>query len=93
MRMEMMAMWLEMDEKNIRRVLLEAGETLAGVQDEIVLDFSSVLRLDPCSLRAMEEFTALAADKSVKVVLRGVNVGVYKVLKLVKLASRFSFVN
>jgi hypothetical protein len=29
----------------------------------------------------------------VKVVLRGVNVGVYKVLKLVKLASRFSFVS
>lgn len=91
--MEMIAVWLEMDEKNVRRALQEAGEKLAGVQDEIVLDFSSVLRIDSCSLRAMEEFTGLAADKGVKVVLRGVNVGVYKVLKLMKLASRFSFVN
>ena len=35
----------------------------------------------------------MADDKGVKVVLRGVNVGVYKVLKLVKLTSRFSFVS
>ena len=52
-----------------------------------------MLRLDSRSLLAIEEFTTLAADKGVRVVLRGVNVGVYKVLKLVKLASRFSFVN
>jgi anti-anti-sigma regulatory factor len=93
MRMDMIAMWLEMDEKNFRRALQEAGGKLASVQDEIILDFSSVLRLDPCSLRAVEEFTVLAADKGIKVILRGVNVGVYKVLKLVQLASRFSFVD
>jgi anti-anti-sigma regulatory factor len=91
--METIAMWLEIDEQNFRRALQEAGEKLASIQDEIVLDFSSVLRIDPCSLRAMEEFTSMAADKGVKVVLRGVNVGVYKVLKLVRLASRFSFLN
>ena len=34
---------------------------------------------------------SIADEKGVKVVLRGVNVDVYKVLKLVKLASRFSF--
>jgi len=93
MRMDMIAMWLEMDEKNFHRALQEAGGKLASVQDEIILDFSSVLRLDPCSLRAVEEFTVLAADKGIKVILRGVNVGVYKVLKLVQLASRFSFVD
>ena len=90
--METIAVWLEMDEKNVRRTLQEAEEKLAGVQDEIILDFSSVLRIDPGALQAIEEFTAVAAGKGVKVVLRGVNVGIYKVLKLVRLASRFSFV-
>jgi len=41
----------------------------------------------------MEELACIADDKGVKVELRGVNVAVYRVLKLVKLASRFSFVN
>jgi hypothetical protein len=41
----------------------------------------------------MEEFASAADEKSVKVVLCGVNVGAYKVLKLAKLASRFSFSN
>jgi anti-anti-sigma regulatory factor len=91
--MEMIALWLEIDEKDVLRALQEAGEKLESVQGELVLDFSSVLRLDSRSLRAMEEFTSMAAEKGVKVVLRGVNVGVYKVLKLVRLASRFSFVN
>lgn len=91
--METIAVWLEMDEKNVSRTLQEAGEKLAGVQDEIILDFSSVLRIDPGVLQAIEEFTAIAAGKGAKVVLRGVNVGVYKVLKLVRLASRFSFVS
>jgi anti-anti-sigma regulatory factor len=91
--METIAMWLEMDQKNVRRALQEAGEKLVGVQEEIILDFSSVLRIDLGALQAIEEFTALAAGKGVKVVLRGVNVGVYKVFKLVRLASRFSFVN
>ena len=90
--METIAVWLEMDEKNVSLTLQEAGEKLAGVQDEIILDFSSVLRIDPGALQAIEEFTAVAAGKGVKIVLRGVNVGVYKVLKLVRLASRFSFV-
>jgi anti-anti-sigma regulatory factor len=91
--MEMIAMWIEMDEKNMLRAFEEAGEKLQSVQGELILDFSSVLRLDSCSLRAIEEFTSMAADKGVKVVLRGVNVGIYKVLKLVMLASQFSFVN
>ena len=86
-------MLLKMDETNVHRALQEAGEKLESIQGELVLDFSSVLRIDASSLRAMEEFTSMAADKGVKVILRGVNVGVYKVLKLVKLASCFSFVN
>jgi len=89
----MIPVWLKIDEASVVQALQEAGEKLDGVEGEVALDFSSVRRIDPSALRAMEEFAGIAADKSVKVVLRGVNIGVYKVLKLVKLAWRFSFAN
>jgi len=52
-----------------------------------------VRRIDATALRALEEFARVADEKAVKVVLRGVSVDVYKVLKLVKLTRRFSFLN
>ena len=91
--MAMIAGWLKIDEEHVVQALQEAGEKLDGVEGEVVLDFSSVRRINPSALRGVEEFAGIADDKGVKVALRGVNVGVYKVLKLVKLASRFSFVN
>ncbi|MGA3056025.1 MAG: STAS domain-containing protein [Candidatus Korobacteraceae bacterium] len=91
--MAMIAVWLKIDEERIVQALQEAGEKLDSVEGEVALDFSSVRRIDPSALSALEEFAGLADDKGVKVVLRGVNVGVYKVLKLVKLTSRFSFVS
>jgi hypothetical protein len=39
----------------------------------------------------MENLAKSADDKATKVVLRGVNVDIYKVLKLMKLTRRFSF--
>lgn len=92
MRMAMIAVWLNIDEENILQALQEAGEKLDSVDGEVALDFSSVRRIDPAGIRALEEFAGRADHKGVKVVLRGVNVSVYRVLKLVKLASRFSFV-
>jgi anti-anti-sigma regulatory factor len=91
--MAMIAVWLKIDEDRIVQALHEAQEKLDSVEGEVALDFSAVRRIDPSGLRAMEGFADLADGKSVKVVLRGVNIGVYKVLKLVKLASRFSFVS
>ncbi len=91
--MAMTAVWLKIDEERVAQALQEAGEKLDGVEGEAVLDFSSVYRIDPSAIGALEEFACIADDKGVKVVLRGVNVGVYKVLKLVKLTSRFSFVS
>jgi len=91
--MAMMAVWLKIDEERVVQALQEAGGKLDGVEGEVVLDFSSVRRIDPSALRGMEEFADIADDKGVKVALRGINVDVYKVLKLVKLASRFSFMN
>jgi anti-anti-sigma regulatory factor len=91
MAMEMIAVCLKIDEEHVVQTLQEAGEKLADVVGEVALDFSAARRIDASALRALEEFAGIAEDKGVKVVLRGVNIGVYKVLKLVKLGSRFSF--
>ncbi|MGA7078696.1 MAG: STAS domain-containing protein [Terriglobales bacterium] len=91
MAMEMITVWLKIDEEDVVRALQDAGEKLDGFDGEMALDFSSVHRIDTNAVRALEWFAHLADDSGVKVVLRGVNIGVYKVLKLVKLGSRFSF--
>jgi len=91
--MAMLPVFLNIDEELFVRALQDAGGSLDCAQGEAILDFSSVRRIDSSALRAMEEFARIADDKAVRIVLRGVNVDVYKVLKLVKLAHRFSFVN
>ena len=83
---------LEIDGARVVEALQTAAEKLGCAGGEVVLDFSSVRRVDPSALKAMEELAGSADEKAVKVVLRGVNVTVYKVLKLAKLAPRFSFV-
>jgi anti-anti-sigma regulatory factor len=93
MEMKMTAVWLKIDAGRVVQALQEAGKKLDSVDGEVALDFSSVYRIDPSAIGAMQEFASIADKKRVKVVLRGVNVGVYKVLKLVRLASRFSFVS
>jgi len=91
--METSTVLLSIDERDIVSALEKAAENLAGDQHEIALDFSSVRRIDSAGLRALEEFAQKADDKKAKVVLRGVNVDLYKCLKLVRLTRRFSFVN
>ena len=91
--MTMIPGWLDIDQKCAVSAFQATLEKLDGTDGEAVLDFSSVRRLDSSALRAMEEFVAVADQKGVKVVLSGVSVSVYKVLKLAKLASRFSFKN
>ena len=75
------------------QMLQEAADKLKRADGEVVLDFSTITRVDSRVLTAMEELAKEADERSAKVVLRGVNVDVYKVLKLVLLASRFSFEN
>ena len=91
--MAMIAVWLKIDGDRVVQALQQAGEKLDSAEHEVVLDFSSIRRIDSSVLRAMEEFAGVADNKGVKVVLRGVNVDVYKVLTLVNLTSRFSFVD
>jgi len=86
-------MFLSIDEERAVATLHEVAEGLKGSPGEAVLDFSSVRRIDPGTLQALEDLVRIADDKAVKIVLRGVNVDVYKVMKLVKLTPRFSFVH
>ena len=89
--MTMIGSWIEVDGERLVEALQEVQEKLDSADGEVVLDFSSVHRIDPSALRTMGKLADVADAKAVKVVLRGVNINVYKVLKLVKLASRFSF--
>jgi ABC-type transporter Mla MlaB component len=85
--------WQRIDGERLATVLKEQREKLGEQSGDVMLDFSGVARIDPAGLLAVEELADEAHKKSVKVVLRGVNVGIYKVLKLAGLTSRFSFVN
>jgi anti-anti-sigma regulatory factor len=90
--MAMIASWLKIDGEHLVQHLQDARDRLNTADGELVLDFASVRRIDPSAVKEMETLASVADEKSVKVVLRGVNVEVYKVLKFVRLARRFSFV-
>ncbi len=83
--------WLEIDGEAVVPALQDACEKLDSADGEVVLDFSSVRRIDPSALRELDKLAGTADAKAIKVALRGVNIDVYRVLKLMKLASRFSF--
>ena len=85
--------WQKVDGEHAAKALGEIQEKLSSAEGELLLDFSAVRRVDPSGLRAMEDFAAEAEHRAVKVSLRGVNVDVYKVFKLARLTSRFSFAN
>jgi anti-anti-sigma regulatory factor len=90
--MATIAVWTKIEEDDAVEALRDAGEKLEAANGAITLDFSSVHRISAGVVRAMEELANQAEEKGVKVALRGVNVDVYKVLKLVKLSGRFTFV-
>jgi anti-anti-sigma regulatory factor len=75
------------------KTLREAMAMIATAEGELVLDFSPVLHIEPKALRALEELAEAAERAQRPVVVRGVNVKVYKVLKLARLTSQFTFVS
>ncbi len=85
-----MSMAPEID-SSLATLLREAIGRLSSAGGALTLDFSAVRRLDPAALRLLEELSAQARDQSVQLILGGVNVAVYKVLKLAGLAARFTF--
>ncbi len=84
------AVW-KIDEDNAVEMLQEAGKKLDSAHGEMTLDFSSVNLIDARMVQALEQLADMAQEKGVHVELCGVHVDVYKALKLVRLASRFSF--
>ncbi len=91
--MATIAVMFKVDGEGVVPALQQAGEGLDKANGQMVLDFSTVRRVDPAALCAMEEFAATAEGRGVKLALRGVNIDVYKVLKLAKLVPRFSFLS
>ena len=88
--MDAIAEVFRIDGERVADTVLESCGKLDSARGEVILDLSAVHRVDSRGLRALQDLADRAYQKSVKVVLRGVNVDIYKVLKLAKLASRFS---
>ena len=84
---------LKLDGADLVESLQAAGQKLEEMEGDMILDLSSVHGVSPAALSAMSDFADVAEDKSVNVVLRNVNVDVYRVLKLARLAQRFSLVS
>lgn len=80
-----------LERDDIAQAVQHCREQLESADGELVLDLSELRRIDPQILNAIEELADAAERKDVKIALRGVSVGVYKVLKLLKLASQFSY--
>src|SRR5579862_2491870 len=84
---------LFIDPQKGAQTLREACEKLPSADDELMLDFSAVQRIDAGMLRSLEELVRAAGKAEVSLVLRGTDVTIYKVLKLAGLTSQIQFVN
>lgn len=91
--MAMIAEFQKIDELSMGESLEQTAQALDEALQELALDFSGVRRIDSRALRALEELARKAEEKKIKIILRAVNVDLYKTFKLIKLANRFSFVS
>jgi ABC-type transporter Mla MlaB component len=91
--MTLIAITHRVNGEKVAQDLADVREKLNSAEGEILLDFCEVRRVDPSGLCALEAIADAADEKVVKVALQGVNVDVYKVLKLARLTTRFSIVN
>ena len=83
--------WVRVDPECVVQSLERDVAERLKAGGEIILDLSAVQRIDANVAEAMESLADLGDAASVKIALSGVNVDIYKVLKLLKLAHRFSF--
>jgi len=83
---------LAIEEASLISLLERAKKNLPDERGELVLDFSAVHRIDAAGLRALEEFARFSHKKEIQIILRGVQVDLYKALKLIGLTDQFSFV-
>ena len=81
------------DEEHIAQQLNEIREKLPTEEPEVLLDFFLAQTLNPADIRALEDLAGAADASNARIVLRGVNVEMYKVLKLAGLCDKFSFID
>ena len=91
--MATVAVMFKIDGERVVAALQQASEKLGTANGQLVLDFSAVRRVNPGALSALEELAGMAEGRGVKLALRGVNIDIYRVLKLARLAPRFSFLS
>lgn len=79
--------------EHIAETLNEICSKLPASGGEVLLDFFLAQTLDPAAIEALEHLAGTAEVLKTKVILRGVNVEMYKVLKLSDLTDKFLFIN
>jgi anti-anti-sigma regulatory factor len=81
------------DGEHIVQQLNDICRQLGSEGPEVLLDFFLAQTLDTEGIRALEELAAGAGNENAKVVLRGVNIEMYKVMKLAGLSDKFTFID
>lgn len=87
------AVWIKADDATFAQKVTQLCAELADTNGEVVIDLSSVRRIGTDELKAVEQLAKKARENDKKLTLRGVNVGVYKVLKVAKVTTHFCFLN
>jgi anti-anti-sigma regulatory factor len=90
--MSTVPVFLKIDADRVRDSLQGAIGRMQSTENEAVLDFSSVRRIDASDLEMMQELANMAEARGVKLAVCGVNVKIYKVLKLARISPRLGFV-
>ncbi len=91
--MAMISEWVKIDAVRMAESLNSAGERLSSADGELVLDFSSIQRIDGGAISSLHKLSQSAEQKNVRLVLRGTNIDIYRVLKLARMDTHFTFTN
>ncbi|HWD00624.1 MAG TPA: STAS domain-containing protein [Candidatus Sulfopaludibacter sp.] len=84
-------MTIAIDPARIAQLLRQdAMEAMSTAEGHLTLDFSAVTKIDSAGVQALEQLAASAESRSVQLVLHGVSVQLYKVLRLLNLTRRFA---
>ena len=81
------------DGEHVAQQLNDIREKLATEGPEVLLDFFLAQALDPADIRALDELATSASAESTKLFVRGINIEMYKVLKLAGLTEKFEFID
>ena len=83
---------LDIDEnEGLTGALNRAATQLESGEGKLALDFFAVNQIDSRGLKSLANLIQAAGDKGVRISACGVNLAVYKVLKLMKLSQHLSF--